>query len=71
MKKQDRQGVRTPADLERKYALGSDEKFFGELNGVKQRMLDLEGMLRSELSEIRQALDEVEERLRNLEESSN
>lgn len=58
MKKQDRQGVRTPADLERKYALGSDENVFGELNNVKQRMLAIEGMIRGELSNIQQSMKE-------------
>lgn len=56
MKKQDRQGVRTPADLERKYALGSEAQVIAELNQLKRTMSALEGMVRGELSGIRDEL---------------
>ena len=34
MKKQDRQGARTPADLERKYALGNELKILESIEEV-------------------------------------
>lgn len=57
MSKQDRQGARTPADLERKYNLGSIGKTFAEVLGVSKDMqLDI-GSIKSELrSEFEQQL---------------
>lgn len=34
MKKQDRQGARTPADLERRYALGNELKILESLDEI-------------------------------------
>lgn len=55
MSKQDRQGVRTPADLERKYGLGSLGRQYAEVLGVatdtRESVDRVESELRSELSE--------------------
>ena len=55
MNKQDRQGVRTPADLERKYGLGSLGRRYAEVLGVatdtRESVDRVESELRSELSE--------------------
>lgn len=55
MSKQDRQGVRTPADLERKYGLGSLGRRYAEVLGVatdtRESVDRVESELRSELSE--------------------
>ena len=55
MSKQDRQGVSTPADLERKYGLGSLGKQFAEVLGAatdtRESVDRVESELRSELSE--------------------
>lgn len=55
MSKQDRQGVRTPADIERKYNLGSLDRSFAEVMGVSTDARDavdrLASELRSEFSE--------------------
>lgn len=52
MSKQDRQGVRTPADLERKYNLGNLGKSFAEVIGVstdtREAVEKIESILRSE-----------------------
>lgn len=49
MSKQDRQGVRTPADLERKYNLGSMGKNFSEMLGVSLGMRLSVDAIKSEL----------------------
>lgn len=49
MSKQDRQGVRTPADLERKYNLGSLGKNFSEVLGVSMDARDSVDRVKSEL----------------------
>lgn len=49
MSKQDRQGVRTPADLERKYNLGSLGKAFSEVLGVSNDARDSVESIKSEL----------------------
>lgn len=49
MSKQDRQGVRTPADLERKYNLGSLGKAFSEVLGVSSDTRDSVESIKSEL----------------------
>lgn len=49
MSKQDRQGVRTPADIERRYNLGSPEKAFAEVMGVATDARDAVDRLYSEL----------------------
>ena len=51
MSKQDRQGVRTAADLERKYALGDIDKRFAELMGVTLDTRDSVTRVESELSD--------------------
>lgn len=51
MSKQDRQGVRTAADLERKYALGYIDKRFAELMGVTLDTRDSVTRVESELSD--------------------
>lgn len=55
MSKQDRQGVRTPADLERKYGLGNLGKQFSEVMGVstdaREAVDRIASELRSEFSE--------------------
>lgn len=68
MKKQDRQGVRTPADLERKYALGGEEYVLSIVNNVKQRMAYLESSIGTELNNMLvRAEEEIEKALSNLE----
>lgn len=55
MSKQDRQGVRTPADIERKYNLGRLGKPFSETLGIatdaRDSVLRVESELRSELEQ--------------------
>lgn len=51
MSKQDRQGARTPADLERRYDLGGIKKSFSEVLGISQ--------------DAREAVDRIESELRN------
>ena len=55
MSKQDRQGVRTPVDLERKYSLGSMKKKFSEVEeisaGAKDSVAKFARELRQELNE--------------------
>lgn len=55
MSKQDRQGARTPADLERKYNLGGLDKNFAEVMGISIEARDaverITSELRSEFSE--------------------
>lgn len=55
MSKQDRQGVRTPADLERKYNLGNLGKAFSEVLGVS---LDARNSVDSIKSELRNELEQ-------------
>lgn len=55
MSKQDRQGVRTPADLERKYNLGSMGKNFSEVLGAS---LDLRTSVDSIKSELRNEFEQ-------------
>ena len=60
MSKMDRQGVRTPADLERKYNLGSFGKSFAEIIGVSTDAREAVERLESELrSEIREQLTSI------------
>lgn len=49
MSKQDRQGARTPADLERRYNLGNLGKSFAEVLGVSQDARDSVDRITSEL----------------------
>ena len=49
MSKQDRQGVRTPADLERKYGLGKEDKNFAEVLRVSMDARDSVDRVKSEL----------------------
>lgn len=49
MSKQDRQGARTPADIERKYNLGSLDKAFAEVMGVSTDTREAVDRLYSEL----------------------
>lgn len=51
MSKQDRQGARTPAELERRYDLGGYKKSFSEVLGISQ--------------DTREAVDRIESELRN------
>lgn len=55
MSKQDRQGVRTPADLERKYNLGNLGKAFSEVLGVS---LDTRNSVDSIKSELRSEFEQ-------------
>lgn len=56
MSKQDRQGVRTPADVERKYNLGSMRQYPGQnderLNNIVQSLSVLEVAMRNIEEEI-------------------
>jgi hypothetical protein len=60
MSKQDRQGVRTAVDLERKYNLGSIDKRFSDLMGVAFETRDSVDHVESQLS------DELEEQVTSL-----
>lgn len=49
MSKQDRQGVRTPADIERKYNFGEYKKSFDEVRKTQSEVATLNEQLRAEL----------------------
>lgn len=55
MSKQDRQGARTPADLERRYNFGAAEKNFHHVMGIasenRENIITVDSKLRSELNE--------------------
>ena len=43
--RQDRQGVRTPADLERKYKFGAIAKLLERVDALEKRVKDMESQL--------------------------
>lgn len=45
--RQDRQGVRTPADLERKYNFGAIAKMLERVDALEKRVKDVESQLQS------------------------
>lgn len=50
MRKQDRQGVRTPADIERKYSFGEYKKSYNEARRAQESVSQVEQTLRTDFS---------------------
>lgn len=75
--KQDRQGSRTPADLERKYDLGSMGDRFAEVMGIaldaqthSAAALDAIGQTNSVVAELSQKVDEISINVKDLDEGT-
>ena len=68
MRKQDRQGVRTPADIERKYNLGGIKSFQGSTQRQDTQIATLTNTLTSFISETKQYFTDTTERINGISE---
>lgn len=68
MKKQDRQGVRTPADLERKYPLGNTHSDSRNYTALARQMEQLSTTLAQFIGETKASLNALSEDVRTLSE---
>ena len=59
MSKRDRQGVRTPAQLEQKYSFGSDQKTVKEIRRLVASFTKEAGEMRSQMAKIQAELDKL------------
>ena len=63
MKKQDRQGVRTPADVEQKYNLRGNQKTIEEMRRLNASFLRAEGEVRALMVQIMDLIEKQNEEL--------